>query len=741
VNATAARPAGLPPALEPRAALSDRQAVLLALVTWLAALSPRPVPLAIGAGAVVIAFAARRPWLLLVAAALLACGLAARSIDGLAPARAGPFTGTVTLVSDPEDDFGASVAEVRAEGHRFELRVRGSGRGTLRAQLAGERVRVEGSISPRPAHAPWMEVRHLVGRIESRSVQPAGAGSVPWRAANKLRRLLVDGAASLSPERRSLFTGLVLGDDRDQPPTIEDDFRGAGLSHLLAVSGENVAFVLAVAAPLLRRLRLIVRGGVTLGVLAFFALVTRGEPSVLRAAAMAALATVAFVTGRPGPALRHLSLAVSGLILVDPLLVRSVGFQLSVAASAGILLIAPPLRRALPGPALLVEPLSITAAAQLAVAPLLVTTFGGVPVASIPANLLAGPAAGLVMGWGLVGGVAAGLLGGAPARLLHVPTSLLIGWISWVARTASALPLGEVGLGHLAGIGVAIVVVGLGRSMGRRWLVRAGGLAAATVVLLPCVALRRPADGSEDVAPGVVLWRAGGAVVLVIDGAPAADRLLEGLRRVGLRRVDLAVLQGSGTGPPSAVATVRHRWEVVRVWAPAGSALPAATVLRGPRVVRIGGLVAAAEPRDGGLDVVVRIADRPELAGMSGPGQPVGSEGAARARGPPVRHHPPRPRDGHPQPHARLVLRRRQLLRLRRLPGPRRPTRRRGRRPARRGRRQGRPRSRGHRGGGARPGDPGHRSAARPGRRRAVVRHVAVGCRARRVRSRRGGGQ
>ena len=290
-----------------------------------------------------------------------------------------------------------------------------------------------------------MEVRHLVGRLEARSVQFEGPGGAPWRAANRVRRVLTDGASSLSPERRSLFTGLVLGDDRDQPATLADDFRGSGLTHLLAVSGENVAFVLAVAGPVLRRLPLAPRWAVTLGVLAFFALVTRGEPSVLRAAAMAALATTAFVAGRPAPALRHLALAVCGLVLIDPLLVRSVGFRLSVAASVGILVIAPVLRRSLRGPALLIEPFAVTAGAQLAVAPLLVSTFGGVPVASVPANLLAGPAAGLVMAWGLVGGIAAGVAGGTVAHLLHLPTGLLIAWIAEVARRASAAPLGELG--------------------------------------------------------------------------------------------------------------------------------------------------------------------------------------------------------------------------------------------------------------------------------------------------------
>src|SRR5436189_94520 len=79
---------------------------------------------------------------------------------------------------------------------------------------------------------------------------------------------------------------------------VTDDFRGAGLSHLLAVSGQNVAFVLALAGPMLRRLGLRVRLPATIAVIAFFALVTRFEPSVLRASAMAALAVTASTMGR-----------------------------------------------------------------------------------------------------------------------------------------------------------------------------------------------------------------------------------------------------------------------------------------------------------------------------------------------------------------------------------------------------------------------------------------------------------
>ena len=84
----------------------------------------------------------------------------------------------------------------------------------------------------------------------------------------------------------------------------------------------------------------------------------------------------------------------TGLLIVDPVLVRSVGFLLSVGACCGIALWAAPLAARLPGPRIVAEPLAVTIAAQVGVAPVLIPVFGGLPVAAIPANLLAIPAAG-----------------------------------------------------------------------------------------------------------------------------------------------------------------------------------------------------------------------------------------------------------------------------------------------------------------------------------------------------------
>ncbi|HSH22445.1 MAG TPA: ComEC/Rec2 family competence protein, partial [Acidimicrobiales bacterium] len=192
---------------------------------------------------------------------------------------------------------------------------------------------------------------------------------------------------------------------------------------------------------------------------------------------MAAVAVTATGLGRPTSRRRLLALAVAGVVLVDPLLVHAVGFRLSVGASAGILALAGPLARRLPGPRWLAEGLAVTLAAQVGVAPVLVPTFGGLPLASVPANLLAVPAAGPLMIWGLPAGLVAGVAGPPLDGVLHLPTSWLLAWVAGVARGAADLPLGRLELAHLLALGVVAVSVVVGRQR-LPTVVPAAGLAA-----------------------------------------------------------------------------------------------------------------------------------------------------------------------------------------------------------------------------------------------------------------------
>jgi competence protein ComEC len=385
---------------------------------------------------------------------------------------------------------------------------------------------------------------------------------MPWRAANRVRRLLDGSVDHLDRTAQSLYGGMVLGDARHQPPEVVDDFRGSGLSHVLVVSGSNVAFILVLAGPALRRLGWRGRWTLTLAVVVSFAVVTRFEPSVLRAAAMAIVAVSGQALGRPSPSVRNLALAVTALLLIDPLLVRSVGFQLSVAASAAIAWWSGPLAARLPGPQPLRDALGVTAAAQLGVAPVLIPRFGGLPVAALPANLLAAPVAGLVTTWGLPAGLLSAAIESVTevdlAPALHLPTQAALRWVADVARVAAALPLGELGPAHAAVAAAGLLLLGA-----RARVVRAVAAAALVVVLLaPAVVLRHP-PASQSLRQGVVVERAGG--VTEVHAARVVDPvdLLEDLRRAGVRRVDRLVVGGRAAAEVERV--VRHRWPVSEV--------------------------------------------------------------------------------------------------------------------------------------------------------------------------------
>ena len=454
---TALQGAGTPPPVRTGPAAEWRAVAAAALVAAAAA-AAIPVPLPVGLGLAAVGGLLRRGALVVLAVALVVSGRADRAWSAQAVPPPDEWEGLVTLGGDPRPIGPGVVVEVIAGGRRYEAMAYGGAAGPLRRMLAGERIELRATVAPLPPDRPDLARRHLAGRM---AVEGSGLrlpAAPVHRIANGLRRTLAGGLDHLPDDRRALVTGVVFGDDREQADADRDAFRAAGLSHLLAVSGQNVAFVLALAAPLLRRGTHRFRLPLTLVVLAGFGLVTRFEPSVLRATTMAGVAAVAAAGGRTAGGIRILASAVVAVLLVDPLLVGSVGFQLSVLASGGILVLAGPLAGALPGPGWFREAAAVTVAAQLAVAPRLVA-FDPVPVVSLPANLLAVPAAGPMMTWGLTGGFAAGVLGGLPARLLHLPTDLLARWLQAVAHTSAAVPLGGLTVVHVAVLWAAAAVL------------------------------------------------------------------------------------------------------------------------------------------------------------------------------------------------------------------------------------------------------------------------------------------
>lgn len=557
-----------PPA-PPAPYLSELGAVVIAAAVAGGALVSRFAPGAAGtwwligpavAGACLF-LVKHRPLLLGVALVLAVMGLGARAWRGLVPPAVGDGLIAATLVTDPVEVSGGLVrVDVRIEGKRVEAWARGEDGRFLRSALAGERVLA--LCRPQPledARRLWAAARHVGSRCTLRAVRHGPPAAGPYVMANRFRRLVERGAVSLGPEKRALFTGMTYGDDRSLPMAVASDFSAAGLTHLLAVSGQNVAFVLVVFGPLLRRFARagrVVVGGV---VLTLFAVVVRFEPSVLRAVVMAVLALGSLAVGRPQPSVRRLAVAVICLVMVDPLLSLSVGFGLSVCASLALATLGPPLQQRLGDLA------GTTVAAQVGVAPLLTAIGGDLPLVSLPANVLVVPVAGAMTGWGLLAGPIAGLLPASLAEVVHWPTHAALLWVTTVAAGAAHIPLGRVGP---VALGVAVAL----GAAAWRWRARARPLVAgsvAVVVLAAVAGVAAPPDlAGARLTENVLAWRSDRHVILVIEGKTNAKRLAAALRQAEIHRADLVVITTASSSVLLPVQVVLRAATVKRLVGP-----------------------------------------------------------------------------------------------------------------------------------------------------------------------------
>lgn len=585
--------------------MSEREAVLTAVVAWVAAMAALNVSLWIVGAVVVLALATRRTLLVMFAVALLVSVLGARAEAGLATTVQGRVHAMATLVADPEPRPGGLSLEVSLGGHRYRSFVGSSRARPLRSLLTGERFEATGSIGVLRGHREWIASHHLSGRLRVVSVGRTDGGEIWWRAADRLRRTVDAGLSSFDNEERSLFSGVVFGDDRGQPVLTRHRFRASGLAHLLAVSGQNVAFVLVAAAPLLTRLRLRQRWVVTLVVLVGFAMVTRFEPSVLRATAMAAVASTAAMWGRYATGVRVVAIAVLALLVIDPLLVWSGGFRLSVAASAALVVLARPIERRLPGPRWLIEPLAVSLAAQIGTAPLLVAMFGTVPLLSPLANLAAVPVAGWLMVWGVVTGPIAGVIGEPVASWLGWPSRLMIHWIDKVAAVAATPSWPSVGTLGVIAMALGLLVIFLRRSAWRTLCASLGMLAlvADLVILVPTGHLR-PTSGLD----AYISRDVGGRDVVVLTlGAGADDEsVLDALTRLRIDHVDMMVVPRPSAHAATIVHLVRSTFGVDEVLAADVSQIRDAVALRSGEL-RVGTLRFAIVRNAKGFDVTAHM--------------------------------------------------------------------------------------------------------------------------------------
>jgi competence protein ComEC len=431
------------------------------------------------------------------------------------------------------------VIEVNDGEHRYRLRSPArliSSDTQFIEILPGQKIRIQAIVQPSKE-----------GRVAALLINKGSfvVLSRPSRWANSLDEIR-DGlrAASGTGDSGALIPGMVLGDTSLQSATFKNEMRRSGLTHLVAVSGANFAivstFILYLMQFVFRKIPL--RLGATAVFLVAFIALVRPSPSVLRAAAMAAVLLVAQGTHRGRDSLPALGFAIAAVAVADPWQVRDPGFALSVLATAGLLIAAPRLvekfSSVMPTPLAIV--IATPLAATLFCAPVIVAISGQLSLMSIVANVLAAPAVAPIT---IVGFVAALISPVLPSfsHLLLWCVKPLAAWVAWIASVVSDYSVITFATGA-KGFFIVLSVLALGYFFNRKVVI------TALLILIALSWLLKFPGGDWQIANCDVgqgdsmVVNLGSHRAIVIDTGPdpiAEDRCLH---QLGIKTIELLIL-------------------------------------------------------------------------------------------------------------------------------------------------------------------------------------------------------
>jgi len=411
------------------------------------------------------------------------------------------------------------------------------------------------------------------------------------------------------PQREAaLARGFVLGEDEEVDAATSEDFRRAGLSHLLAVSGQNVALLALLAMPLLAALGMPLRTRLlwVLGLIAVYVPLAGAGPSIQRAGIMGGLSVLATLSGRRASRLYGLAFAAAVLLALEPGVAADVGWQLSFAAVLGILLLAAPLRRAILERTgergwrrALADGAAMTIAATLATAPLIAFHFEELSTVTLVANLLALPAVAPAM-WLSMLAAAAGQVPGLPVAALDALDAPLLAYIAqvaaWCGRPSWASLHVHLGLGGLVAsylflVGATLATQHLarhrpgadgpishdmrGKSARRRGVIALAGGFVAVGVALASLASGGAAAGAPpglrvsvlDVGQGdAILLQPRGAPAVLVDGGPPGDGIAGELRDAGVERLGAAIVTHDQSDHAGGIRDLLGRMPIERIY-------------------------------------------------------------------------------------------------------------------------------------------------------------------------------
>jgi competence protein ComEC len=457
----------------------------------------------------------------------------------------------------------------------------------------GDRVMVRGELESPPefedfSYRNFLAQQGVYSYMRNTRAYRVSSGGGNWllRAIYTYKEYALETVYRLWPDpEASLLAGILLGNESGIPENVEKAFRDTGTSHIIVISGFNITIIAGLLVGVFSR----VFGGGQFGVrraavfallgIAVYTILVGADAAVVRAAIMGGTAVFASLVGRRQDGLNTLAVVAAVMAAFNPQVLWNVGFQLSFAATLGLVLYAEPLKGAFERLASRYVPvetaqkwsppvgeyLLFTLAAQLLVLPIIVYNFQRISLSSLIANPLILPAQPPLM---ILGGLA--LLVGT----IYYPLGQILAWIAWpfvvytirVVEFLASFPGGALNLGEVSAVLVITfyaVLFGLTfagtRSRKAAELIRPGVVLVGLIVLTVLVwrvALAAP-DGRLhmtllDVGTGdAILIQSPSGRTILVDGGPSTRPLSDGLGRrlpIGDRQLDWLIIAAAGEG-------------------------------------------------------------------------------------------------------------------------------------------------------------------------------------------------
>lgn len=366
-----------------------------------------------------------------------------------------------------EDTWRATLTiesiEARGQNQRDNQSIAIIGPRDIEDLQAGQTIKTSGQLRPTDRGESARAILFI--HPNTTSANPPH-GIYAWGSA--MREKLRAATSHLPDDARGLIPSMVVGDTSVLPDTLDQAMRDTSLTHLTAVSGANCTIIIAGTLMIIQpsqrwrpRTRRALRVIGALGVLAGYLIATGPQPSILRASMMGAVGLYGILQGRRNTGIAALSIAVIGLLLIDPWLARTAGFSLSVLSTAGIIIGSQPAANALQRwgtprtPALA---LAVSACAQIACLPVLLNIDPRLTIYSLPANIAASPLFPFVTIFGFLSLITVLTVPVLATPLIYA-ASIPATAIAAIARWFSALPAATVDWPPPAGFWIAFSVI------------------------------------------------------------------------------------------------------------------------------------------------------------------------------------------------------------------------------------------------------------------------------------------